>query len=131
MKWWWQSTIAAGSGGMGALLAAADGRSLASVDSTGSGGLSLETRQGWVKGGESGPAIVPGKPAESLLLSAIRYEDNDLRMPPDKKLSKEVVADFEKWIAMGAHDPRDAPMEAVTESSGPKAKSLEEGRTSL
>ena len=80
------------------------------------------------EGGESGPALTPGNPAESLLLSAIRYEDNDLRMPPDKKLSKDVVADFEKWIAMGAPDPRDAPIEAVTESSGPKAKSLEEGR---
>ena len=51
-------------------------------------------------------------------------------MPPDKKLSRDVVADFEKWIAMGAPDPRDAPIEAVTESSGPKAKSLEEGRNS-
>ena len=90
--------------------------------------LYLDRKAGWAKGGESGPALTPGKPAESLLLSAIRYEDNDLRMPPDKKLSKEVVADFEKWIAMGAPDPRDAPIEAVTESSGPKAKSLEEGR---
>ena len=61
----------------------------------------LDRKAGWAKGGESGPALTPGKPAESLLLSAIRYEDNDLRMPPDKKLSKEVVADFEKWIAMG------------------------------
>jgi len=91
-------------------------------------GLFLDRKAGWEKGGESGPALMPGKPAESLLLSAIRYQDNDLRMPPEKKLSKEVVADFEKWIAMGAPDPRDAPMEAVAESSGPKAKSLEEGR---
>ncbi len=90
--------------------------------------LYLDRKAGWAKGGESGPALTPGKPAESLLLSAIRYEDNDLRMPPDKKLSKEVVADFEKWIAMGAPDPRDAAMEEVTESSGPKAKSLKEGR---
>ena len=72
--------------------------------------LYLDRRAGWAKGGESGPALTPGKPAESLLLSAIRYEDNDLRMPPDKKLSKEVVADFEKWIAMGAPDPRDDPL---------------------
>lgn len=91
-------------------------------------GLFLDRKAGWEKGGESGPALMPGKPDESLLLSAIRYKDNDLRMPPEKKLPKEVVADFEKWIAMGAPDPRDAPMEAVAESSGPKAKSLEEGR---
>ena len=91
-------------------------------------GLFLDRKAGWEKGGESGPALMPGKPAESLLLGAIRYKDNDLRMPPEKKLPKEVVADFEKWIAMGAPDPRDAPMEALAESSGPKAKSLEEGR---
>jgi len=90
--------------------------------------LYLDRKAGWEKGGESGPALMPGKPDESLLLSAIRYKDNDLRMPPEKKLPKEVVADFEKWIAMGAPDPRDAPMETVVESSGPKAKSLEEGR---
>jgi len=90
--------------------------------------LYLDRKAGWEKGGESGPALMPGKPDESLLLSAIRYKDNDLRMPPEKKLPKEVVADFEKWIAMGAPDPRDAPMEAVAESGGPKAKSLEEGR---
>ena len=91
-------------------------------------GLFLDRKAGWEKGGESGPVIVPGKLDESLLLSAIRYKDNDLRMPPEKKLPKEVVADFEKWIAMGAPDPRDAPMETITESSGPKAKSLQEGR---
>ena len=62
-------------------------------------GLFLDRKAGWEKGGESGPALMPGKPDESLLLSAIRYKDNDLRMPPEKKLSKEVVADFEKWIA--------------------------------
>ena len=90
--------------------------------------LYLDRKAGWEKGGESGPALMPGKPDESLLLTAIRYKDNDLRMPPEKKLPKEVVEDFEKWIAMGAPDPRDAPMEAVAESSGPKAKSLEEGR---
>ena len=91
-------------------------------------GLFLDRKAGWEKGGESGPVIVPGKLDESLLLSAIRYKDNDLRMPPEKKLPKEVVADFEKWIAMGAPDPRDAPMETIAESSGPKAKSLQEGR---
>jgi len=91
-------------------------------------GLFLDRKAGWEKGGESGPALMPGKPDESLLLSAIRYKDNDLRMPPEKKLAKEVVADFEKWIAMGAPDPRDAPVEKVVESSGPKAKSLKEGR---
>ena len=57
--------------------------------------LYLDRKAGWEKGGESGPALMPGKPDESLLLSAIRYKDNDLRMPPEKKLPKEVVADFD------------------------------------
>ncbi|MBT3636600.1 MAG: DUF1549 domain-containing protein, partial [Opitutae bacterium] len=87
-----------------------------------------DRKAGWVQGGENGPVIVPGKPTESLLLTAIRYKDNDLRMPPNKKLPKHVLADFEKWIAMGAPDPRDAPMEVVAETSGPQGKSLEEGR---
>jgi hypothetical protein len=90
--------------------------------------LYLDRKAGWENGGESGPVIVPGKPTESLLLTAIRYKDNDLRMPPNKKLPKHVLADFEKWIAMGAPDPRNAPMEVVAETSGPLAKSLEEGR---
>ena len=90
--------------------------------------LYLDRKAGWTQGGESGPVVIPGKPAESRLLTAIRYKDNDLRMPPNKKLPKQVVSDFMKWVAMGAPDPRDAPMEAVAESSGPKAKSLEEGR---
>jgi hypothetical protein len=90
--------------------------------------LYLDRKAGWVRGGENGPVVIPGKPVESLLLTAIRYKDNDLRMPPNKKLPKHVLADFEKWIAMGAPDPRDAPMEVVAETSGPQTKSLEEGR---
>jgi len=49
------------------------------------GGLALDTRAGWQKGGDSGAAIVPGKPEESLLIKAVRYEDEDLAMPPKKK----------------------------------------------
>ncbi len=91
-------------------------------------GLYLDRKAGWVHGGENGPVVIPGKPTESRLLTAIHYKDNDLRMPPNKKLPKQMVADFEKWIAMGAPDPRDAPMEVARESSGPQSKSLEEGR---
>ena len=49
-------------------------------------------------------------------------------MPPNKKLPKQVLAEFEKWIAMGAPDPRNAPMETAHQNSGPQSKSLEEGR---
>ncbi len=68
------------------------------------GGLLLDSRWGWETGGDSGPAIVPGKPEESLLLSALRYES--FEMPPRAKLPNEVIADFVRWIERGAADPR-------------------------
>ncbi len=68
------------------------------------GGLLLDSQQGWQTGGDSGPTIVPGKPQESLLLQALRHES--FEMPPDQKLPDDVIADFERWIADGAVDPR-------------------------
>jgi hypothetical protein len=73
------------------------------------GGLRLDTRDGLLKGGDNGAALVPSKPAESLLIRAVRYTDPDLKMPPDGKLPEEVVAAFEVWVAAGAPDPRDGP----------------------
>jgi len=70
------------------------------------GGLLLDSRTGWEKGGDSGEAIVPGQADQSRLLKAIRYEDPHLQMPPEKKLSAEVVKAFEVWIEQGAIDPR-------------------------
>ncbi|HJZ91495.1 MAG TPA: DUF1553 domain-containing protein [Gemmataceae bacterium] len=69
------------------------------------GGLFLDSRDGLLKGGESGPAIVAGKPAESRLIRALGYDDN-VRMPPKGKLPDAVIADFEKWVKIGAPDPR-------------------------
>ncbi len=69
------------------------------------GGLLLDTREGIRKGGDNGPGVVPGNPKKSLVLQALRYE-NDLEMPPSGKLPERIVADFEKWIAAGAADPR-------------------------
>ena len=71
------------------------------------GGLRLDSRLGWQKGGESGPAIVPGQTEESRLIKAIRYDDSDLQMPPDGKLSAADIASLTQWIKMGAPDPRD------------------------
>jgi len=91
-------------------------------------GLSLDTKAGMLKGGDGGPVIVPGKPADSRLLSAIRYNDPDLQMPPNGKLSDSIVADFETWIASGAPDPRTGPS---TVSKGPaplKGMSIADGR---
>lgn len=72
--------------------------------------LSLDTRDGIRAGGERGPGVVPRKPDESLVIIAIRQE-GPLSMPPDKKggkLPDEVIADFEKWVSMGAPDPRNS-----------------------
>jgi hypothetical protein len=86
------------------------------------GGLLLETREGSRRGGDTGPAVVPGDASKSLLIKAIRYEDPDFEMPPKKKLAEEVIANFEKWIAMGAPDPREGKAGAVSTID------LEEGR---
>ena len=77
------------------------------------GGLVLDSRDGIRKGGDNGPAVVPGKPKDSLLLQAVRYDD-ELRMPPKGKLPDAVIADLKKWIAMGAPDPRTATIAAAT-----------------
>ncbi len=71
------------------------------------GHLSLEFRDGIIKGGDTGPAIVPGDPDQSLLIKAVRYADPDLKMPPKgKKLSDQQIADLAAWVKMGAPDPR-------------------------
>jgi len=70
------------------------------------GGLSVESRQALLKGGDSGAAIVPFKPAESWLMAAIEYSDDFYQMPPESKLPPEAIAVFKKWIEMGAPDPR-------------------------
>ncbi|MCA9173486.1 MAG: PSD1 domain-containing protein, partial [Planctomycetales bacterium] len=69
------------------------------------GELLLDTREATRMGGASGHAVVPGNLKESLLINAIRYED--FEMPPKERLPESVVADFERWVKMGAPDPRD------------------------
>jgi len=74
------------------------------------GGLVLDSRDGWKSGGNSGDVIIPGKPGESLLIKSIRHEEAESKMPKNgAKLDAQVIADFEKWIVMGAPDPRDTP----------------------
>ena len=71
------------------------------------GGLLLDSHEGLLKGGDSGPIFVTGDPDHSLLIKAVRYKDEDLRMPPDgKKLTGAQVADLEAWVKMGAPLPR-------------------------
>jgi len=86
-------------------------------------GFSLDTREGLLKGGESGPAIVPGSPEQSLLLKSLRHDPNASGMPPSGKLPADVIADFERWIALGAPDPRRGTAVAAR-----RGMSIEEGR---
>lgn len=73
------------------------------------GSLLLDSRAGLRQGGDTGPAIIPGKPAESLLVQALKHEK--LKMPPKGKLPDEVIADFIQWVKSGALDPRDGVAE--------------------
>jgi len=72
------------------------------------GGLRLDTREGLSTGGDSGAAIVPGNPEESLLIKSVRRLDKDLSMPPKQALEESQVADLTAWVKMGAPDPRAA-----------------------
>jgi Protein of unknown function (DUF1549)/Protein of unknown function (DUF1553)/Planctomycete cytochrome C len=76
------------------------------------GGLRLDSKGGWEKGGDTGPAIVPGKPDESLLIEAVRYADPALQMPPKGKLPAASIAVLEDWVKRGAPDPRTGPAAA-------------------
>ena len=69
-------------------------------------GLYLDNREQAFKGGESGPSIVPGKADSSLLYRAVLYKEESLEMPPKRKLPNVVIADFKKWIDMGAPWPK-------------------------
>lgn len=69
--------------------------------------LVLSSREGILKGGLSGPAIVPGDPERSLLIKAVRYDDPDLKMPPRGKLFDQQIADLVTWTKMGAPWPKE------------------------
>lgn len=74
-----------------------------------SGGLSLESRRGWEQGGDTGPAVVPGDPAQSLLVRAVQRVEVGLEMPPESaggKLPDAEIAILSQWVSMGAPDPR-------------------------
>jgi len=66
------------------------------------GGLRADSRAGLLKGGDNGPAILPGKPEKSRLVEAIRYANADLQMPPKGKLPDAAIADLTAWVRSGA-----------------------------
>ena len=78
------------------------------------GGLRLDTKAGWQKGGEHGPAIVPGDPERSRLILAVRRADKDFQMPPKRSLAAEEIAALEQWVKLGAPDPREGITVAKT-----------------
>ncbi|MCA9079752.1 MAG: PSD1 domain-containing protein [Planctomycetaceae bacterium] len=69
------------------------------------GGLLLDRETGWLKGGNTQQAVIPGEPDASLLVTAIRYQDEEMQMPPDEPLPAEAVKLFEEWIRRGAPGP--------------------------
>ena len=86
------------------------------------GGLNLATRAGALAGGDTGPAFDPKDPAASLLLKAVGYKDEAMRMPPKGKLADHDIAVFEKWAKGGLAYPADKLGAAVAQSAPPKHK---------
>src|SRR5438445_911094 len=72
------------------------------------GGLRLTSGETVRRGGDSGPAIVPGKPDESLLIEAVAHR-GEIKMPPKEKLADDEIADLRRWIEIGAPWPADEP----------------------
>ncbi len=70
------------------------------------GDLLVDSRATIRRGGSKGPAIVAGDLKRSLLLEAVRYTNEDMQMPPDNKLTEAEIADLERWVTIGAPDPR-------------------------
>jgi len=79
------------------------------------GGLELDSRDHLLKGGKSGPAIVPGQPESSLLIQAVRHSHERLKMPPQGKLSDEEISNLAAWVKMGAVWPQNPPVTATAE----------------
>ncbi|MEZ6133360.1 MAG: PSD1 and planctomycete cytochrome C domain-containing protein [Pirellulaceae bacterium] len=88
------------------------------------GGLQLDSQAAWQAGGDSGPAIVPGSPADSRLMEAVGYQNLELQMPPSGQLPDDRIAILEKWIRDGAVDPRNQSASAAKASG----MSIAEGR---
>jgi hypothetical protein len=82
------------------------------------GGLRLDSREAILRGGDTGPAVRPGHPEESLLIQAVRHGER-IQMPPKKKLPQQVVADLTTWVRMGAPWPTSA---ATDITSSPPTK---------
>ena len=87
-------------------------------------GLYLDSRDGFLKGGDTGVAVALGEPDKSRLIEAIRYKNPDLEMPPKEKLPDEVIADFVEWVKLGVPWPKEETA-AAPATSPDKSKEIE------
>lgn len=85
------------------------------------GGLLLDSRGGWLEGGESGLSVVAGNVDGSKLIQAVRYTDPSLQMPPIKPLHADEISHLEEWIRMGAPGPTDVDVTNLHDPSDPVA----------
>jgi len=85
--------------------------------------LQLDTRDGVLKGGESGVIVVTGKPDDSLLIKSLKHASDVPAMPPSDKLSEAIIADFSEWVRLGLPDPRQGEATVVK-----RGMSLADGR---
>jgi len=90
------------------------------------GGLRLDARDAMLRGGETGPVVVPGKPEESPLIEAIRY-GGEVQMPPKGKLKDEEIAALTEWVKQGAPWPEARPVASAR--SAPTTDSTAGGAT--
>lgn len=88
------------------------------------GGLTMDSRNAILKGGDSGPALVAGQPEKSKIIESVRYKNEDLQMPPKGALPSSEVKALEEWVKMGAPDPREA---VVAKQHAPRVIDLKEG----
>ena len=89
------------------------------------GGLLIDSLEAILKGGDNGPALVAGNPDKSHLIESVRYENQDLQMPPKGAIPAAEVKTLEEWVKMGAPDPRAAV--ATTQHAVPRVIDLKEG----
>jgi hypothetical protein len=82
-----------------------------------SSGLRLDSRAAALKGGDTGPAVVPAKPEESLIVQAVSYRHDELKMPPNGKLADADVQFLTRWVALGAPWPADSARNAAMSPS--------------
>ena len=82
------------------------------------GGLEMKSREALLKGGDSGPSVVPGHPEQSLLIQAVRQTHDRLKMPPESKLAEEQIENLVTWIRAGAVWPDDSPSASASRKAG-------------